>query len=164
MKPVVYIETTIPGAYFDERDDVVSRFQRYQTRLWWTAYGPRYELYTSEAVLAELRQGSFPQQTEALGLLDGVAILPVGEEIGGVARAYVEHLVMPRGQMGDSFHLAFACVYEMDYLLTWNCRHLANPRKVAHIAEINRRLGLLTPAILTPQMLVEEDSSEQRTD
>ncbi len=161
MARSVCIETTIPGAYFDDRDDVVSQFQRHQTRLWWAMYRPEYELYTSEAVLAELRQGSFPQQDEALGLLDGVPVLPVAQEIGGVARAYVEHMVMPKGQMGDSFHLAFACVYAMDYLPTWNCRHLANPRKVAHVAEINRRLGLLTPIILTPQMLVEEDTSER---
>ncbi|MCK4659718.1 MAG: type II toxin-antitoxin system VapC family toxin [Phycisphaerae bacterium] len=157
MARSVHIETTIPGAYFDERDDVVSRFQRHQTQLWWRVYRQQYELYTSEAVLAELRQGSFPQQDEAVRLLEGVPVLPVDEEIGGVARAYVEHLVMPRGHMGDSFHLAFACIHALDYLLTWNCRHLANPRKVAHIAEINRRLGLLTPTILTPQMLVEED-------
>ena len=156
MARSVYIETTIPGAYFDERDDVVSRFQRHQTRLWWEAYRAGYDLYTSEAVLAELRQGSFPQQREALSLLDDLPVLP--EE---VARAYVEHLVMPRGRMGDSFHLAFACVHGMEYLLTWNCRHLANPRKVTHIAEINRRLGLLTPTILTPQMLVGEDSNGQ---
>ena len=162
MRKSVYVETTIPGAYFDERDDVVSRFQRHQTRLWWATCKPRYDLYTSEAVVAELGQGNFPGQDESLSLLDGVSVLPVGEEIAGVARTYVEHLVMPKGQMGDSFHLAFACVHAMDYLLTWNCRHLANPRKVAHIAEINRRLGLLTPIILTPQMLVEEDSSERK--
>lgn len=162
MAKSVNVETTIPGAYFDERDDVVSRFQRHQTRLWWAVYRTRYDLYTSEAVIAELRQGNFPGKDEALSLLDEVPVLPVGDEIAGVARAYVEHLVMPKGQMGDSFHLAFACVYAMDYLLTWNCRHLANPRKVTHIAEINRRLGLLTPTILTPQMLVEEDSSEHQ--
>lgn len=68
---------------------------------------------------------------------------------------------MPRGHMADSFHLAFACVYGLDYLLTWNCRHLANPSKVAHIMPINRRLGLLTPTILTPQMLVEEVADER---
>ena len=160
MARTVYVETTIPGAYFDERDDVVSQFQRHQTRSWWAACRSRYELYTSEAVLAELGQGGFPSREEALALLESLPILPVGEEIRGVARAYVEHLVMPKGQMGDSFHLAFACVHAMDYLLTWNCRHLANPRKVAHITEINRRLGLLTPIILTPQMLVEEDTGE----
>ncbi len=164
MARSVYIETTIPGAYYDERDDVVSLFQRHQTRLWWAECRPRFELYTSEAVLAELRQGSFPCQAEALGLLEDVPVLPVDDEIAGVARVYIEHLVMPRGQMGDSFHLAFACVHALDYLVTWNCRHLANPRKVAHIAEINRRLGLLTPTILTPQMLVEEDSNEHQTD
>jgi len=164
MPRTVYIETTIPGAYFDERDDVVSRFQRHQTRLWWTTCRPEYEVYASEAVLAELRQGVLPRQDEALSLLDGVQILPVAEEIRGVARAYVEHLVMPAGQMGDSFHLAFACVHAMDYLLTWNCRHLANPRKVRHITEINRRLGLLTPTILTPNMLVEEDADERPRD
>lgn len=160
MPKTVYVETTIPGAYIDERDDVVTRFQRHQTRLWWAVYRPKYDLYTSEAVLAELRQGDFPGKDDALSLLGGVPVLPVGEEIAGVARAYVEHLVMPKGHMGDSFHLAFACVYAVDYLLTWNCRHLANPKKTAHIAEINRRLGLLTPTILTPQMLVEEGSSE----
>lgn len=158
MSASVYIETTIPSAYFDERDDVVSRFQRHQTRIWWASHGTRYDLYTSEAVLAELRQAQFPGQEESLALVAEVPVLPVDDEIVGVARAYVEHLVMPKGQMGDSFHLAFACIHAMDYLLTWNCSHLANPRKATHIAEINRRLGLLTPTILTPQMLVEEES------
>jgi len=162
MPRTVYLETTIPGAYHDERDDVVSRFQRYQTRLWWTTHRANYELYTSEAVLAELRQGSFPAQEESIRLLDGVPVLPVADEIRGVAQAYLDHRVMPRGHMGDSFHLAFACVYGLDYLLTWNCRHLANPSKVAHIMAINRRLGLLTPAILTPQMLVEEAADERQ--
>jgi len=142
MAGSVYIETTIPGAYFDERDDVVSRFQRHQTRLWWKEYRARYELYTSEAVLAELRQADFPGQADALSLVGDMPVLPVGDEISGVARAYVEHLVMPKGEMGESCHLAFACVYALDYLLTSNCRHLANPKKVKHIAEINRRLGL----------------------
>lgn len=160
MPKSVYIETTIPSAYSDVRDDVVSRFQRHQTRFWWATYRLRYDVYTSEAVLAELRQGTFSGRDEALALLDDVPVLPVGDDIVGAARAYVEHLVMPKGHMGDSFHLAFACVHTMDYLLTWNCRHLANPRKVEHITEINRRLGLLTPTILTPQLLVEEDAHE----
>ena len=160
MPKSVYIETTIPGAYFDEREDVVSRFQRHQTRLWWAEHRPGYELYTSEAVLAELQQGDFPRQADAIALLEGVPVLPVDEEVTGVARVYVDHLVMPKGRLGDSFHLALACQHGLDYLLTWNCRHLANPRKVGHIVEINRRLGLLTPVILTPQMLVEEVSDE----
>lgn len=162
MPGSVYVETTIPGAYYEEREDVISRFQRHQTRLWWSTYRPRHELYTSEAVLAELRQEAFPGQEDAIRLLDGVPILPITDEVAGVARVYVEHLVMPKGHMGDSFHLAFASVHAVDYLMTWNCQHLANPRKVAHIAEINRRLGLMTPIILTPQMLVDEVNDEPK--
>jgi len=160
MAQTVYVETTIPGAYFDERHDVVSQFQRFQTRLWWAQQRPRYELYVSEAVLAELERGEFPQKGSAIDLLKDLPVLPVTEEIVGVARVYVDQMVMPKGQMGDSFHLALACVYGVDYLLTWNCRHLANPRKLTHITAINRRLGLLTPTVLTPQMLIEEVADE----
>ncbi len=139
---------------------MVSRFQRHQTRLWWSTHRARYELYTSEAVLAELLQGDFPAREESVRLLDGTPVLPVGDEIRGVVQAYLDHRVMPRGHMGDAFQLAFACVYGLDYLLTWNCRHLANPSKAAHIMTINRRLGLLTPTMLTPQLLVEEATDE----
>jgi predicted nucleic acid-binding protein len=160
MSKSVYIETTIPSAYYDEREDVVSRFHRHQTQLWWKAHRMPYDLYTSEAVLAELHRGEFAGRDEAVRLLEGIPVLTLTEDIRGVARVYRDHLVMPGGDMGDSFHLAFACVNELDYLLTWNCRHLANPSKIAHITTINRRLGLLTPTLLTPEMLVEEVTDE----
>jgi hypothetical protein len=156
MPKSVYIETTIPSAYFDNREDIVSRFHRHQTRLWWRFHRRKYDLYTSEAVLSELTEGEFRRKRECVRLLRGLPVLAVDDEIEGVAQVYVEHMVMPRGHMGDSAHLAFASVRELDYLLTWNCRHLANPSKIAHIMTINRRLGLVTPTILTPQMLVEE--------
>ncbi len=60
---------------------------------------------------------------------------------------------MPRNDPADALHLAFACVYEMDYLLTWNCKHLANTEKLRHIQVVNARLGLITPFLLTPPML-----------
>jgi len=64
---------------------------------------------------------------------------------------------MPGSDLGDAFHLAIASVNEVDYLLTWNCRHLANPNKTRRIAEMNRRLGLMTPIIVTPAMLFWEE-------
>ncbi|MCK6483433.1 MAG: hypothetical protein L6R00_04770 [Phycisphaerae bacterium] len=63
---------------------------------------------------------------------------------------------MPDDLPGDATHLAVACVQEVDFLLTWNIRHLANPNKLDHLTIINRRLGLLTPQIVTPEMLWEE--------
>lgn len=64
---------------------------------------------------------------------------------------------MPADLAGDAAHLAIACVHEMDFLRTWNIRHLANPNRTDHLIVINRRLGLLTPAIVTPEMLWLED-------
>jgi hypothetical protein len=57
-------------------------------------------------------------------------------------------------------HLAIACLNEVDYLLTWNCRHLANPNKIRHIQVVNMRMGLLTPILVTPQMLWVEESEK----
>jgi len=75
-----------------------------------------------------------------------------------VAARYVQERLAPADLFGDATHLAAACVYEVDFLLTWNIRHLANPNKLDHLTVINRRLGLLTPQIVTPEMLWMEES------
>jgi hypothetical protein len=70
-----------------------------------------------------------------------------------MARRSIEEHLVPDDVRGDALHLAVASVHEFDFLLTWNIRHLANPNKVNHLAAINRRLGLLNPVIVTPEML-----------
>jgi predicted nucleic acid-binding protein len=158
MKRSVYIETSILSALVDERDHPISQAQRLMTEDWWVHQRRNFDLFSSEAVLAELEQAEFPGQEKAVACLQDLALLAVTPEVEGVAAIYQQNLLMPRGDMGDAMHLAFACVYELDYLLTWNCGHLANTNKVAHILAINRRLGLLTPTLLTPEMLVGEET------
>jgi uncharacterized protein YjbI with pentapeptide repeats len=68
-------------------------------------------------------------------------------------------LLMPKGAAGDEFHLACASFHKIDYLLTWNCNHLANANKEKHIRVVNTKLGLFTPVIVTPiQLFKEEDT------
>ena len=157
VKRLVYIETSVVSAYDDPRDDPISRAQRIITRQWWDGQGPHFELCYSQAVRAELSRVEFPGQETALALLDKMMLLPITPEVEGVAETYQKHLVMPGGAMGDAVHLAVACVHEVDYLLTWNCRHIANTNKIRHIRVINMRLGLCTPEMLTPEMLVAEE-------
>lgn len=83
--------------------------------------------------------------------------IPVTDEALEVAEIYIRHHLMPEGAGGDALHLALASLHEVDYLLTWNIRHLANPNKVDHMAVINRRLGLLSPVIVSPDMLWHEE-------
>jgi hypothetical protein len=105
----------------------------------------------------ELSQGDWAGKEEALHLVESLPRLTIDAEIMGVATRYVEERLVPAGLAGDAAHLAVACVHEVDFLLTWNIRHLANPNKLNHLTIINRRMGLLTPQIVTPEMLWRED-------
>ena len=153
----VYIETSVPSAYVTTRSEASSVHRHDATRQWWSEQLPLYEVWVSANVLAELRQGDWPGKDEALKLVEPLEGLPVTAEVISVARRYVTERLVPADLGGDATHLALACVYEMDFLLTWNIRHLANPNKLTHLTVINRRMGLLTPQIVTPEMLWLED-------
>jgi hypothetical protein len=158
MPSRVYVETTVPSAYVTTRTDPSSLHRRVMTRAWWDDQLTRYDVWNSEAVVLELEQGNWPGKADALGLVEALRRVPVTEEVVNVARRYVQERLVPANLTGDALHLAAACVYDFDFLLTWNIRHLANPNKISHLTVINRRLGLLTPQIVSPEMLwLEED-------
>lgn len=157
MRKSVYIETTVPSAYVSHRDDAGSVYRRSLTRRWWAEEADQYDLFTSEATLAELRAGSYPGQQEALELVEALPLFEITDEAHAIADIYIRHKLMPSPASGDALHLALATLNEVDFLLTWNIRHLANPSKGEHMTVINRRLGLLTPAIVTPEVLWIED-------
>jgi predicted nucleic acid-binding protein len=152
MKPTVYIDTTIPSYYVDTRVSLGVHIER--TRAWWDEEWDLYEVFTSAFVLRELEEGDFPNKSQALELTQRVPLLAPDPEIEDIVRRYIENYLMPASDERDGFHLAFASFYKMDYLLTWNCAHLANVNKRQHIARINHRLGLFTPTILTPLELL----------
>jgi hypothetical protein len=113
----------------------------------------RYEAYISDAVVLELKQANWPGQAEPIALVATLPRLRVDADVIGVAERYIAERLVPEALGGDAAHLAAACVHEMDFLLTWNIRHLANPNKLRHLTVVNRRMGLLTPQIVTPEML-----------
>jgi predicted nucleic acid-binding protein len=151
-RPRVYIETTIPSAYFEERTAPEMVWRRDVTRRWWVAAGERYELVTSPVVREELERGPLEARAAWLTLIDDIRELEIEAQIPGIVSAYLKSKLMPPG---DAHHLAFASLYACEYLLTWNFRHLANPNKSVHIEWVNRRLGLFVPRILAPSDLLE---------
>ncbi len=158
MAASVYVETTIPSAYVTVRTDPASLYRREVTRQWWDQQLDVYDVRTSDNVLLELEQGDWPGQAEAIALMDPLSRLMIDDEIMAVAGRYIQERLVPAGLGGDATHLAAACVHGVDFLLTWNIRHLANPNKLDHMTVINRRLGLLTPHIVTPETLWLEDT------
>jgi len=156
MAKSVYIETTVFSFRYTTRRDVASRYRREATEQWWQEQSAAYDLYTSAASMQELASGRFAWQAQAMAMASAMKGLEITDEVIGTARVYARHLVMPQSASGDALHLAVASHYEVDYLLTWNVRHIANPSKLEHITVINRRLGFLTPTIVTPEALWED--------
>lgn len=148
VKKTVYIETTIPNYYFDERKEL--EFQRTITKKWWNTERTNFLLYVSEAVIAELEFGEYPNKNSVIGLVYSLPRLQITDEIRDIVEVYLKNYLMPKKHLGDAFHLAISSYYKIDCLLTWNCEHLANVNKQEHIKIINSKIGLLAPNIITP--------------
>ncbi len=156
---MVYIETSIPSFYHETRKEPEMVARRHWTRHWWDRCAPRYDLVTSEGVVAELQEGKYETQAAAVALVEDLPYLEIVDEIADVIDVYLENHLMPRDRVGDALHLALASYHKCDFLLTWNCTHIANANKFEHIRIINTRLGLFVPALVTPMELCEEESS-----
>ena len=126
--------------------------RRNWTRRWFDVCRRRGEdLRTSDAVIRELSAGQYPGQEDALRLASSVVPLARTAKVVEVSDAMINQNLMPAGADGDAIHLAFACVHDCDALITWNCKHIANPNKSRHLAVICGRLALTPPNIMTPE-------------
>nr|VFJ76484.1 MAG: hypothetical protein BECKFW1821C_GA0114237_110411 [Candidatus Kentron sp. FW] len=158
MKEKVYIDSTIPSYYFDRRESLATFTEI--TKKWWSEMASEYDLFVSDAVIDELEGGGdYPNKEEVLALVSEIPQLQLFDDLDRIVEFYVANYVMPRTLAGDAAHLAYASYHNMEYLLTWNCNHLANANKHRHIQVINARLGLATPKIITPLELFREEKN-----
>ena len=155
MKPKGYIETTIPSFYFEVRTEPEMVARRHWTREWWNRRRAGYAVVTSIPVLDELEAGNQPNKAACLKLLAEIPLLSTPDSIVEIVETYIHHQVMPRDPAGDALHLALASFHHCQFLLTWNCAHLANANKQEHIRHVNALLGLHVPVITTPLELME---------
>lgn len=164
-KNSVYIDTTIPSYYYEERTDPIICARHLITVSWWDTQREKYDLFVSEFVLAELIEGEYPNKELVIDLVKDAApvVLSLTNDLTETVEAFIEHTLMPKRDVADAYHLAFAAHYKVDYLLTWNCNHLANANKQKHIARILTQLRLFIPAIVTPEMLFQEEDEDEKS-
>lgn len=151
----VYLETSFISACVTDRTDPVSAYRRQTSEEWWNTQAWRHDCCVSSEVIAELSHPAFARSEAALNLVAKTPLLPLTDEVAGLAAILVRDKAMPRPTAGDAVHVAAAAVHAMDYLLTWNVRHLANPNKLEHLRTICLRVGILPPRIVTPDLLWE---------
>jgi hypothetical protein len=160
MAHSVYLETSFISECVSDRADPVSTYRRGVSIEWRASQRTRFTCFTSVETVEELSDPEYLHSREALDLIDRVPLLPITDEALGLARLLIREKVMPGPAKGDAVHLAVAAVHGMDYVLSWNVRHLANPSKVAHLGAICLRAGILPPMIVTPDLLWEEDDEK----
>ena len=160
MKKSVYIETTIPSFYYTKHTSAKSVSRMSWTRQWWELFSDEFELVSSVAVVNELRRGASDMVDDRIALLSETQLLPIADEIRHLANIYIDNMVMPKDPAGDALHLAVATYHKVDVLLTWNCKHLANPNKIDRIHLINFEIGMKAPLLMTPLNYLDGDDDE----
>jgi PIN domain len=158
MKGRIYLETTIPSylTAWPSRDLVRAAHQQI-TRDWWDKRRTEFELYISQIVVQECQAGDETAAAERMKVLQDLPLLEQTEEAMQLAQALVDHVPLPKRAAVDALHVALAAVHGMDYLLTWNCTHIANATLREPIESVCRANGYDPPAICTPDQLLAQE-------
>ena len=154
MKPTVYIETTIPS-YLVARPSNQPRLQADQetTRQWWDRHAGDFDMFVSEIVVREVRRGDVAMAADRLSKIKNLPVLTLGEAAENLA-AFLLERVIPAHAIDDAAHIAVAAVNGMDFLLTWNCRHINNRYTIRRIEKCCADAGFACPVVATPAELM----------
>ena len=156
-KPTLYMETTVPSYLLAEPSrDLIAVARQEITRMWWHRDQSRFAVFVSDVVLEEAEEGDRRAAGERRKFLDQFRVLEVTPEVEWLTQLYVEKGVVPVGYQRDAAHLAFATLYEMQFLCTWNLRHLANAFALQRFHQLNEKQGLFAPEVCTPEQLLGE--------
>ena len=164
MKPKAYIETTVVSYLTarPSRDVVIAGYQQ-TTQEWWRDAADRFELVASELVINEGSSGDTDAARDRLAALDSVTLLDATEEAAELAQKLIESGATPAIAVGDAGHIAIAVANGVDYLVTWNCRHIANATMRSQIEHVCRNAGYEPAIICTPDELMEPDRENDNT-
>jgi hypothetical protein len=156
VKSKVYIETTIISylAARPSRDLIVAANQQI-TQDWWQVQRPQFDLFISEVVVREVGGGDENAARQRLDAIEGIPLLTLNSDAVTLAEKLVRALPIPQVAVTDAVHIAIAATNAMDYLLTWNCKHLANATLRNKIEDVSRECGYEPPVICTPLELME---------
>lgn len=151
MTKTVYIETSILG-YLTARstDNLILAANIKVTQDWWDEYSNSLVLYTSEVVEDEAARGDSIIASQRLNLLQSLTFLDLTEEATDLAEEFLRQSSLPPKASNDALHIAIATIYGLNYLLTWNCKHMANSQIQRKLSEISHGLGYKLPFICTP--------------
>ncbi len=157
-KPRLYLEMTIPSylTAWPNRDPFVAK-QQLITKEWWADRREYFDIYISDFVSEEAAEGDPAAAGERLKVLDGFTSLETNEFVLDLGARLIGPGLLPDRAVTDAAHIAISAVHKMDYLMTWNCRHIANGEIVKQVRRICEEQGFRCPTICTPLALLGVD-------
>jgi hypothetical protein len=157
VKSRLYLETTIPSYLTSRpsRDLIVAGHQQI-TREWWETRRHTFQLYISQLVVDEVGAGDPAAARKRLKVLQDLPLLDITPEVADVAYSILASGKVPRKAATDAAHIAIAAVHGMEFLVTWNCVHIANAAIAKALASICRQHACECPVICTPEELMGE--------
>ncbi len=160
MKRKIYLETSVIS-YLTARPSktIVGAAHQQITQAWWEQRVD-YELFVSQSVWQECAAGNSEAAQRRLAVLENMAVLGITEEVIELAESLILQRLIPAKAVEDAIHMAVATWHRVDFLLTWNCRHIANPFIQEGIARYLETRGLFLPIICTPEELLGDQDDE----
>nr|VFK56452.1 MAG: Predicted nucleic acid-binding protein, contains PIN domain [Candidatus Kentron sp. TUN]VFK59037.1 MAG: Predicted nucleic acid-binding protein, contains PIN domain [Candidatus Kentron sp. TUN]VFK62759.1 MAG: Predicted nucleic acid-binding protein, contains PIN domain [Candidatus Kentron sp. TUN] len=158
----LYIETSIVS-YLTARPsgNLTAAAWQKETMDWWEIQRGRFSLCISDLVVEEASRGDGNAVKRRLAVLEGIKLLPLTDEAVGLSKALVENGGVPEKALDDALHIAIAAVHGINYLLTWNCRHIDNAETKPIIRRICRKQGFSCPEIATPIELMGAENHDR---
>ena len=154
MKRKIYVETSVIS-YLTARPSktIIGAAHQQITMAWWELRSD-YELLVSQSVWQECAAGDPVAAQRRLAALEGISVLAVTQDTIRLAESLIEQAIIPAKAIEDALHISVSTLHHVDFLLTWNCRHIANPMIQEKIAVFLEQLGLFLPIICTPEELL----------
>lgn len=155
MSETVYIETSVVG-YLTARpsNNLILMANLGVTQEWWDRRREQFTLYISQVVLDEIARGDAEMANRRIEILRNFPLLEVNEDVQSLAAQFLTKSNLPAKAYDDALHIAVATFYGIDYLLTWNCKHIANAQIQKKLAQISIEAGYELPTICTPNELM----------
>lgn len=162
MKQTVYIETSVIS-YLCGRDsrDIVTVARQQITREWWREAFPFYDCFVSPTVLEEISMGDDQASQNRLDSVKELRILGATPEVDTLAEFLLKELEIPEKARSDAYHISYGTIHKVDFLLSWNCKHIANAHVIKKLVTILRDKNLVPPTICTPDELLEEKNERR---
>lgn len=165
MKPKVYVETSVVS-YLTARPSKSLLAAAWQavTADWWATRRELFDLYTSQLAFDEAREGDVDAARRRLEVLREIPLLEIADDVSSLARRFIGKASLPSAASDDALHIAIATVHGMDFLLTWNCTHIANAEILPFLRRVALSAGYELPVICTPEGLMGGEHDEEGSD